>query len=297
MSNPVQTGVGEFVVDPRRVRQAIKRLADLPFSFPVVKKAIAATEDPESSDERICQLLAADQALATSVLRVANSAYFALQSQVRTLTMAIAVLGRDRLRALLRHVLVAEAFQQLAAHGPAAVRLRDISVAAGAAAAQIAEACYSRDLEEPSIAGLVHNIGESALCSEFREEYETALRLAPSLGTTQAQIRVFGVHPHTVGKWLLEAWSFPVNLVQAVECWEAPLQPSLDSAVREFLCVVHAGARLAEAWSAQLAAPAAPGVILPEVLSALRLHPQTVASIYEHLPQRIDRLRESLQHY
>jgi len=278
--------------DPKRIRQAIRKLADLPSSLPAIQRAIAATEKPESTNEEIHQVLAVDPALTARILRVANSPYFGVMGQVRTVSMAVALMGRDRLRALLRHVQVAELYRCLSGRGPATERLWEKAVAAAAATGQLAQGRYSGDLEEASIAAFFHNIGELVLCLEFREEYESALRRAESMPRRQALAGVFGVDFSVVGGWLLETWNFPALLVRAVESWEDPLRPSFEAALRERLCLVQAGVRVAEAWSRQLGPQAATAGMLTEVLKTLRLDPPAVEAVYQDLPRHIARYRE-----
>ena len=61
------------------------------------------------------------------------------------------------------------------------------------------------DSEELSVAGLLHNVGELALASEFPEEFAAAKDPAES----------FGVRYEAAGATLLSGWRLPEDIVQA----------------------------------------------------------------------------------
>ena len=125
------TGAGWFATDPGPVRRAIQKLADLPALLPVVRAAIEASDDPDSPNERVGELLAADPAATARVLRLVNSPYFGVAGEVRSLSMAVGLIGRTRLGHLLRHILAAEILQILDARSPAAAHLWEKALGAG----------------------------------------------------------------------------------------------------------------------------------------------------------------------
>jgi HD-like signal output (HDOD) protein len=70
---------------------------NLPSSVRVAQKALEATLDPLCANERVQHILMADPGASAGTLRLANSAYFGVQSQIRTLALAVAIVGRRRL--------------------------------------------------------------------------------------------------------------------------------------------------------------------------------------------------------
>ena len=267
-------------------------MAGLPSLAPVVQKAIAVTENPDGSNERLQQVLSADQAATAGVLRLANSAYFGAMQEIQSLSVAINIMGHSSLRTLLRHMLVSELFKMLAARGSAAVHIWEMSVAAGAACREIAEVTkHPHPPDECAVGGLLHNIGELALWSQFPADYESSLQMAESRPKRQARLLIFGVDSSTVARWLLEAWNFPRPLIAAVEFWEQPLQASFSASWRQFAGVVHAGVRLAEAWSLGLPASSACARILPEVQGLLQLRSEAGWAVYQDIPRRMAQIR------
>ena len=90
-----------------RTRQAIARLTELPAGLRVVLQALEATEDPLYTNEQLQEILSQDPGATADLLRLANSPFFGVSNLVRTLAMAVTVVGRLRLITLLRHLIPA----------------------------------------------------------------------------------------------------------------------------------------------------------------------------------------------
>src|SRR4051812_44649147 len=92
-------------LDNKFVRLSIeKSLRDLPALPGIVARVLQETEDPDASAHGIEKLLSSDQALASKVLRVVNSAYYGLSGQITSLSQAIMILGIPQVRNLVLSV-------------------------------------------------------------------------------------------------------------------------------------------------------------------------------------------------
>ena len=276
-----------------RVRRAIAELHDLPGSFPTAEKALRLAVDPRTGTAQLQRVLSGDQAMAARILKLANSPYFGVISEVKTISMAINLIGYAKLRVLLRHILVSGLFDSLSADRPGSQQIREMSTAAGVACHRVSAASQCGDPEEMLNVGLLHNVGELALSWSFPDEYQQMLSLTDSMSPSAAQSQVFGVDSRQVGVWLAESWAFPRMFTYAVEHWPDPRQSLFDKPLRRCLCVVHIGVRLA--WSLVQQVDSDRLDISEQILSELRLAPETIAETYVALPQEIDRMREATQ--
>ena len=118
--------------------------------------------------------------MAARILKLANSAYFGVASEVSTISTAINVIGYAKLRVLLRHILVSGLFDSLSADRPGSQQIREMSLAAGVACQQVSAASRWGDAEEMLNVGLLHNVGELALSWSFSDEYQRMLSLRDS---------------------------------------------------------------------------------------------------------------------
>ncbi len=173
-------------------------------------------------------------------------------------------------------------------HEKSAVRS---TTAVAAACKSVGEFFPDLDSDELLVGGLLHNIGEFVLLSQFREDYERAISLTDSMTHYQAQGEVFGVDSRQVGRWLLEAWRIPSILAVAAEHWEAPRQPSLDSHDTMFMDLIHVGIGLGRSWSRQLTVDEAISSIQPDALGELSLDEETLQEVYENLSEPTAKVR------
>lgn len=214
-----------------QIQQAIARCDGFSSSFQLIRKAIALTLSSKCMNEQLQRLISTDPGLTARVLKTANSALYGVSRQVRTLSMAITLIGHAELRKILQRLFVADLFRWFSHRQQAPDQLVKVSLAAGAAAHRIARDAVIGDPEEQMIAGLLHNAGVMFLWRDFPEEYEKSRHLARMMSTREAQEAVFGVTSAVVSKWLLHDWGFPSSFVTAVEHWPNPFQPTFDHAL------------------------------------------------------------------
>jgi HD-like signal output (HDOD) protein len=269
------------------VRRAVTALAAPRSSLEVVRKAIRATENAQHGNVHLEQILLADPGVTARVLRLANSAYFGVSRQVATVSIAIAIIGHDRLGKLLRHILVSQVFDALDARRPEAVPIWRTSVAAGAAAYVIARLCRHGDPEELLTIGLLHNVGEFALLAKFPDEYLAIQRLAGGRLSAEGMRVVFGVAAGEVSQWLLDSWGFPSKFGKAAALWRDARGSDDSQPPRPEICVVHAAVAVAEAWMEGLDEEAAIARISPRVLAEVQLDRDLLQRLYGQLAPEV----------
>jgi len=280
-------------LDPEHLQQAITRLQALPAFYPAVHKALKLLGDPQSSNDHLQQEIGSDQAMAARVLKLANSAYFGFRGRVGTISLAITLIGRDRIGTLLRHFLAEEMIHLLSGRKPAARRIRQLSLLTAAAGHTLAERLLRGDKEEILLAGLLHNIGELVLLSQFRKEYEDMLSLAQPLSASQAELAIFGVESRLVGRWLLEAWNFPPFFPTIAEHHVDPWAESFPDAPVAAIALVYAARKMADLWVER----GDPELLSfsPRLLSTLAVDREFLVDLYRHLPEAADRWKRTAE--
>ena len=194
-----------------------RSLRDLPPFPPVALQVLRQLSSQDVETSEIVGTLANDPVFSGEVLRMANSSLFGLARQVRTLRLAVVVLGRDRLRgvtmavALRSYVTAPKKFPHFAdwwQHSLATALLTDGLAAAWATARDFA---YT--------AGLVHSIGRLGLMTLYPKAY---LRLAEAEEATPGEIlelerSIFGVDHCEAGRLMMEKWGLPRELIGPAE--------------------------------------------------------------------------------
>ncbi|MBI5017493.1 MAG: HDOD domain-containing protein [Deltaproteobacteria bacterium] len=193
-------------------RAALDRVAgmvrDLPALPLVAQEALALLSNPTTEPEELQAVLSRDPALALSVLRLANSAFYRRKRAISTLASAILLLGFKTIHTL---ILSSAVHRVLAAAGPHANLLWEHCFAAGVACRELRRRVegHGDAAEEAFLAGLFHDIAKGVMAAKFPRVY------ARSIGTA-GELAQLGFHHGHLGQVLLEQWEIPVALADAV---------------------------------------------------------------------------------
>lgn len=275
------------------VERVIRDMERFPALLPVVQKALAVVEDVNGSSTQLERILLADPVMVARILRLANSAYFGVMTEVRTVSMAVNIIGYRKLRSLLRHILVVGLVELLSQKRSGSGGIRETALAASAAAHELAGRCGLEDPEELLVAGQLFNIGELALLWSFPQEYERVLSKSRNLALTEAQQAMFGVDSLQVGRLVLEAWHFPPVFCEIVARWPNPLEEAQDVMLRRYLAIIHVA--VAQALALRAHSQFAADQISPEVRDELQLPDAALEQVFGALPEKIATVRAMLE--
>jgi HD-like signal output (HDOD) protein len=247
--------------------------------------------DPLCSARDLERVLETDQALVAQLLRIANSAFYALESRTTTVSRAVTVIGQEKLQSLLLQVLLAGAFRRLSARHPEGQRLVAVSIAAAAACHAFGPYVPEQNDEELLVAGLLHNVGDLVLLTAFPSEYHAACVLAAKMSEGAAQRAMFGVGAPLTGRWLLEAWGLPLLFAESTQYWDRPMQEDLQACPRAFLCVIHLGVHLGRCWEREAHWEEVDSDGLAQALQEISLDREDLNDIYEKLSEQVGRVQ------
>lgn len=208
-----------------------KALADLPALPNVVMRVLEETEKPSASAVNVEKLIASDQALASKVLRVVNSAYYGLSGQVSTLSQAIVILGMKQVRNLVLSVAAMGALKPKTSRQSEVLKLFWLhSLTAAAAGNFVAErkGLPSKDVETLFVAGLLHDIGRLFLFCTFTQTYDQVIAFSTEKGVVveRAEEQLLGMNHGGIGAKMAKQWHLPEVLCSLIETHEGPLEAS-----------------------------------------------------------------------
>ncbi len=223
------------------VMDALVVVGDLPTLPTVALEVAALLDDPRSTPKSITEVMKADQALTSKVLKLVNSAYYGIPGGVSTVDRAIAFLGYNTIFQLLIGVSVLE-FSRLG--GAGGIDIREFwkhSLGVAVTAEMIGKRIGYEGTEELFAAGLLHDLGKLALAKVAKQRFSKAVEQARKEGIQLLSAeREQGLPTHDkVGKTLAEQWKFPRTLCAAIAAHHrshpvrcqtvpGPLQPLLD---------------------------------------------------------------------
>jgi putative nucleotidyltransferase with HDIG domain len=207
---------------PEALVAAAPELEALPI---VAQRVLADVRDERTTIEGIASRLGTDQALASAVLRHANSALAMPNRRIASLREGIARIGQRALG----DVLVRACAGPMLDRGlppyalPRRVAWRHAATAS-MAARNLAVLLKIGSPEEASIAGLLHDVGKMVLTSVCPEAAAAAVSIARTqrVPVWQAEEQVLGFHHGAVGAALLRSWDLPEAVIDAVALHHQP---------------------------------------------------------------------------
>ena len=166
-----------------RHRDALERLFDRITelsTLPVIAKEILrVASSPNATVEDLRELIQQDVALAASVLRRANSAFFGGRHKVADLRAAIAMLGFREIRSLCLTVFVSRMFDKPGEYRQyTRENLWRHCVATAIIAKKIARVTGRVPPDEAYVAGLLHHVGTILLDQYLRGQFCATARKA-----------------------------------------------------------------------------------------------------------------------
>ena len=189
---------------------------NLPTIPTVLAKILQLVDAESASGKELIKVIEHDQALTGKMLRLANSAFFGQTRKVATIPRAVVLLGFSTVRNLALGVKVWDALGT----GIARTRLDELwahAVTVAVATKALAARLRAGDPDEGFTAGLLHDVGRLVLAMRFRDEYWRVVGGASEVeAIDRLEASSLGVDHAEVGGWILEAWSLPPAIVEAV---------------------------------------------------------------------------------
>jgi HD-like signal output (HDOD) protein len=186
----------------------------------IVTRLTELTGDENYNIRDVINLLSADAAIATDVLRLANSPIFGVTRKIASLTHAVNLLGIQRIRSLVTGRCMVDRMSSAPA-GPIDLSYYwRRSLATAVLAARFAEHVAPSLREESFMSGLLSDVGVVILARAIPKEYgEVAKRYAPkgSADYSECEFKAIGVTHASISAMALERWALPKLMVEAVK--------------------------------------------------------------------------------
>ena len=81
-------------------KNVVESIRDLPPMPAVAVKVLELLGDPDVNYTKLAQTISSDPAVSARLLKVANSAFYSMKRQIKTMDHAIAIIGERTLRSL-----------------------------------------------------------------------------------------------------------------------------------------------------------------------------------------------------
>jgi putative nucleotidyltransferase with HDIG domain len=210
--------------DLRAARNLAARLATFdglrPFST-VVQSLVAEVSRPDFEINDVRKLIEMDPALASRILRVANSAAYRSLGPCGSITQAVVRIGATNIGGLAMAMSAMAMFHDLGGIGR---KIRDHSAGTAVIARELAVSLGRAALSSKVfLAGLLHDFGKLLVIQTGDRTYtELAAREMVPSSVHLKELSLWGFDHAMLGAHVLRSWSIPDPVPQIIACHHQP---------------------------------------------------------------------------
>jgi putative nucleotidyltransferase with HDIG domain len=212
-------------MDNIALEQLVDEVRDLPLTVSdVLAQVITECDNADASVSSLARIMAADQALAAMVLKLANSAYYGYARRIESLPDAVVLLGFASVKNL---AITASITRLLATDKDDLSEIRQ-----GIFEHSLATAVGARILgrtrrvsgEKAFVAGLLHDLGLIILVCYAKDRFRTLRAASEERGVSIEDVEeeILGFTHAELGARVAAEWQFPPALCDALRHHHAP---------------------------------------------------------------------------
>lgn len=219
-------------------RKILGSVKDLPPMPRIIVKAREIMNDEKASFKDIAKVIETDQAIATTVLKVANSAYYGLSGMVSSIHQASVVLGYKALEELITMASASTLLgSKLKGYRMNAGALWQHSLAVAMGSRLIAKEMAPKYENDAFSVGLIHDAGKLALDKHIDERKDKVDQIMRNGRCTFLSIeqQLFGFDHTELAAEMCSKWKLPENHVSAMRYHHTPS----ESKGNELAYIVH----------------------------------------------------------
>lgn len=212
--------------------------------FPAVAiKALQMVSTEFGRFRELGDLVSADPAFSSQILRVANSPLWGINYEVKSILQALLLLGLERTKGIILTIGI-RSYLADAIEVPAFLACWRHSVACALVSEELARASRAEP-DSAYTAGLIHDIGRLALAVIHRGEYADFLKNADNGpgDLLQRERNQFGIDHCEAGRSLVTRWNLPRSFAEITSQHHQPAREGRF----DVLEVVHLACQMADA--------------------------------------------------
>ncbi|MCR4314767.1 MAG: response regulator [Planctomycetes bacterium] len=198
----------------------MKNLGDLGTLPVMVTKILETVNDPDSSAKSLAKVISGDQALASKILKYANSCFYARRNTVASIDQAVVTLGFEAVKSL---AFALKTLQFVAGKGNSTTFDRNQfwyhALATGIISRIISAKIRYPEPEEAFVGGLLHDVGLVIIDEMIpgvldQIQWETQEQMT---SFREQERNILGMLHTDIGVDLVEKWKIPQRLGETIE--------------------------------------------------------------------------------
>ncbi|CAD7839166.1 MAG: Metal-dependent phosphohydrolase, HD subdomain [Olavius algarvensis Delta 4 endosymbiont] len=225
----------------QRLKMINRYISKMPSLSTTVTKVMETCNNPAVSPNDLNRVISLDPVLTGQVIKLVNSAYYALVNEVTSLIRAIIMLGINTIKNLALSLSVMGVIKDRDAFRAFTIdEFWSHSICVGVSAKLIAAATGvpANESEEFFVAGLLHDLGKIPLNSCYPADYQAAVKAVKTenIPLYVAEQNLFGVNHCQVGGIIAEKWTLNLNLADTLNYHHFPDDPGIEN--KKFLTII-----------------------------------------------------------
>lgn len=281
---------------PDKLEEYVLNSLDLPVLPMVANKVMKVASNPDSTASLLGLVISRDEALASRVLRIANSAFYGVSRKINTISEAVTIIGFDGIKNLALALSMRGVYKSF---GLLEQLLWDHSVGVAITAQLAAAHVHVKQKEEVFMAGLLHDVGKVILLNQEKEKYTRVIQMVynDDFTFTAAEEEVFGFNHAIVGSLVIKKWNFPDFLVSIARYHnDFPSYKDGDSYISLMLALVNFADLLCNKLGIGRRRPQEGIDIMScDCIKVLKFSQEQVVDLQEEIPQILEREKEWLE--
>lgn len=218
------------LVIPKELREVVARLPTWPVA---VLKVLEMTKNPDCSLKEVGDTISRDPVFSLRLLKIVNSAFYNLKSEISSIHHASNILGIAKLRNLGLTISIISAKKQIPLPAGSLDFSRYMSHSTAVAVGVRRLASRMRELDEEMLftAGLLHDIGKLVLISGMHDKWTATLRRASTekTPTYMAEREELGFDHAAISSYIVKYWKLPRAIERIVALHHGPPDENDDS--------------------------------------------------------------------
>lgn len=277
----------------RELRKELSILEELPSPNFVVQRIISLVSAPETTVSQLHEAISMDPSLSAKILKLSNSAYYAVPKKVTKLSEAIMILGFKTVRNIALSIFTRESYFSRPIPGVDEKKLWEHMVLTAMTGEVVAEVLSFPNREEIFMAGLLHDLGKIVMGIISPRYLSEVVKYAKVAGKRFYDVeRELEAPDHCeLGQIVFEMWNMPDIVIETAAHHHDPFDVSED-ALKDTVFMVHVANAvsniLLDGYGMNFDVPD----LKPEVWKYLRLKPKIFEKILNRAQEKMSYVEE-----
>lgn len=190
--------------------ERLDSIRDLPTISEVAAQLNSLIDSPETTIEQISDTIQKDPAMVGKVLRLVNSSFFGIGTEVASVSRAVVILGLNAVRNALMSISIIDSMKNIGGDNVDLKAFWKHAITCAVIGRVLASRSRIGKPEEAFTVGIVHDIGKLVLAKYFPEKFsEIMVKVSDGKSFFEAENGIIPIHHNEIGAYLAQRWGLP----------------------------------------------------------------------------------------